>query len=287
MTHRGDRGGGDWAGAAEARDAHDAQELFVFSRQAARDVDRLAAEEYGIPSIILMENAAFRLADVALHLTEGAEPARVLVFCGPGNNGGDGLALARHLHNAGAKVENMLAAPVADYKGDAADNLGIARKMELPMVRLAEDSGGDAGREVERFAPDLVVDALLGTGITAGVREPIAGLIGWVNALGRKGATVLAVDIPSGLDCDSGEPLGAAVMADVTVSFVGLKKGFTSLTAQGYIGEVIVVDIGAPRELCERLGKRVEDHEQLDRPEDARHEPPASEPAPRRGRPEN
>jgi NAD(P)H-hydrate epimerase len=280
MTHRAESGG-------ERTEAPEKREIFVLSRQGARDIDRLAAEQYGIPSILLMENAAFHLADVAMHLTEEAEGARVLIFCGPGNNGGDGLALARHLHNAGASVEIMLAAPVSEYTGDAAINLGIARKMELPIVRLAEDADGDAGRAVDRFAPDLVVDALLGTGITSTVREPIAGLIGWVNALGRKGATVLAVDLPSGLDCDSGEPLGAAVQADVTVSFVGLKKGFTSLTAQGYIGEVIVVDIGAPRELCERLGKRLEDHEQLDRPEDARHEPPLSEPPARRGRPES
>ena len=154
------------------------------------------------------------------------------------------------------------------------------------MLRLAEEQGAAVDRTVDRFGPpDLVVDALLGTGLASNVREPIAGLIGWVNELGRKGATVLAVDIPSGLDCDSGEPLGAAVQADVTVSFVGLKKGFTGLTAQGYIGEVIVADIGAPRELVESLGKRMEEHELPDRAEDPRPEP-LSEPPARKGRPE-
>src|SRR5690349_20070858 len=199
MTHRAESGG-------ERAEAAEAQEMFVFSRQAVREVDRLAGEQYGIPSIVLMENAAFHLADVALHMTGETEGARVLIFCGPGNNGGDGLALARHLHNAGARVEIMLAAPAAEYTGDAATNLAIATKMGLHIVRLAEDPDGDPERVVDRFAPDLVVDALLGTGLTADVREPIAGLIGWVNALGRKGVRVLAVDIPSGLDCDSGEP---------------------------------------------------------------------------------
>jgi NAD(P)H-hydrate epimerase len=279
MTHRGESGG-EWAEAAEA------QELFVYSRAAVREVDRLAVSEYGIPSIVLMENAAFHLADIAQGLTEETTAPHVLIFCGPGNNGGDGLALARHLHNAGAEVEILLAAPVSEYKGDAATNLKIVMSMDLPMVRLAEEAPGEASRTVDRFAPDLVVDALLGTGITTPVKEPIAGLIGWVNSLGRKGITVMAVDIPSGLDCDSGEPLGSAVQADVTVSFVGLKKGFTSLTAQGYIGEVVVVDIGAPRELCQRLGTRLDEHEQPDRPEDARHEPPSESP-PRRGRPES
>src|SRR5882762_5162185 len=85
------------------------QEVFVLTRQALREVDRLATEQYAIPSIILMENAAFHLADVALHLTGEAPPPRVLIVCGPGNNGGDGLAVARHLHNAGAMIEVLLA----------------------------------------------------------------------------------------------------------------------------------------------------------------------------------
>lgn len=282
MTDFGETRGGGGTGAEAS-----AQDLYVLARQEVREVDRLATEQYGIPSLLLMENAAFRLAEVAMSLMAETESPRVLLFCGPGNNGGDGLALARHLHNVGAAVEIMLAAPVTAYGGDAATNLEIARKMGLPMVRLAEEQPGEVDRTVKRFGtPDLVVDALLGTGLTSTVKEPIAGLIGWVNDLGRKGATVLAVDIPSGLDCDKGEPMGVAVQADVTVSFVGLKSGFRSLTAQGYIGEVIVVDIGAPRELTERLGKRLEEHELPDRPEDARHEPAEEPPSTRRGRPD-
>ncbi|MEX2217871.1 MAG: NAD(P)H-hydrate epimerase [Phycisphaerales bacterium] len=279
---RAEAGGGE-GGLAPAGTA----ELFVFTRQAAREADRLAAEQYGMPTLLLMENAAFHLAGVAVHLTKDAVPARVMIFCGPGNNGGDGLALARHLHNAGCAVEIMLAAPADGYAGDAAVNLGIAQRMGIPMVRLAEEQPAEVGRTVDRFGPpDLVVDALLGTGLSSPVREPLAGLIGWINELGRKGATVLAVDIPSGLDCDTGEPLGVAVQAGVTVSFLGLKKGFGSLTAQGYIGEVIVAGIGVPRELVEKLGTRLGGHEQPDRPEDARHEPHRA-PPPRRGRPED
>src|SRR4051812_5706035 len=93
------------------------QEVFVLTRQALREVDRLATEQYAIPSIILMENAAFHLADVALHLTGEIPPPRVLIVCGPGNNGGDGLAVARHLHNAGAMIEVLLAVPPEQYKG--------------------------------------------------------------------------------------------------------------------------------------------------------------------------
>src|SRR6185295_15168098 len=106
----------------------------IFSREAAREVDRRAVADYGIPSIVLMENAAIHSATLALDMLEDAAGARVLVFCGPGNNGGDGLAIARHLHNAGVTPEIILAAPAGEYRGDAATNLTIATTMKLPIV---------------------------------------------------------------------------------------------------------------------------------------------------------
>lgn len=244
------------------------QAVFVLTRQACREVDRLASEQFGIPSIVLMENAAFHLADVALHLTGEAPPPRVLVVCGPGNNGGDGLAVARHLHNAGAAVEVVLSGAAAKYKGDAATNLGIVRKMGLSVAEvLGEDGIAAITAGAERLGEvDLVVDALLGTGLALSVKEPVAGMIRGVNELKKGGALVLAADIPSGLEADSGEPLGVAVQADATVTFVGLKEGFLRLTAQGYIGDVVVADIGAPRELAAKLGRRLEAHEMHEEP---------------------
>lgn len=229
---------------------------YVLSRQAVRELDRLATEEFGIPSSLLMENASFHLADIALHMLREVNNPRVLILCGPGNNGGDGLALARHLHNAFARVEVILASADSAYRGDAAMNLAIVRQMGLSVTNAVEhDAAAAMRRAIDTLGPpDLVIDALLGTGASESLREPIRGLIREINRLAGNGPLVLAVDLPSGLDCDTGEPLGAAVHADVTVTFCGLKSGFLALSAQEYIGDVVVVDIGAPRELTARLG---------------------------------
>lgn len=241
-------------------------EVRVFTRASLREVDRLATEQYGIPSIVLMENAGLHLAEVVLDLAD-SEPPRVLLVCGPGNNGGDGLCAARHLHNAGARVEVVLSG--AEARGDAAVHLAIARRMGLSIAETSAASPGAVIDAAERrLEPEVVVDALLGTGLERPVVEPIATLIRRINALGQTGAVVVAADLPSGLDCDSGEPLGEAVQADTTVSFVGLKVGFLRLAAQEYIGDVVVADIGAPLELVAKLGTRIADHEVHDSPDE-------------------
>lgn len=235
--------------------------LYIFTRKAAREVDRVAADEFGMPRLLLMENAARHLADISLDLLEEADDPFAMIFCGPGNNGGDGLALARHLHNAGVGVCILLAAAPDRYAGEAATNLRIVEAMGLPILSVGGQAGDPRGpastlaRATEELrTPHLVVDALLGTGPERPIDEPLRSLIAAVNDWRSCGATVLAVDLPSGLDCDTGEPLGAAVVADVTVTFVGLKAGFTRSAALAYIGDVVVADVGAPREIMERLG---------------------------------
>ncbi len=242
--------------------------VFVFSRQAVREVDRLAVSEYAIPSVILMENAALHLAEVVLDALDDANGSRVLILCGPGNNGGDGLAAARHLHNAGIEVAIVLSGPANKYVGDAAANFAIAKRMGLPISETTGSNPAAAVRDaVHRLGGvDVVIDALLGTGLDKPVTQPLESLICEVNAMGERGAVIVAADIPSGLDADTGQPLGVAVKAGTTVSFVGLKEGFLKLAAQAYIGDVVVADIGAPRELVARLGRVLEDHEAHDEP---------------------
>lgn len=231
---------------------HDAAELYVLDRAAARRIDSLAVERYALPTILLMENAARHTADVALELLEDIDTPRVVVLCGSGNNGGDGLAAARHLHNAGARVSILITAPDTRFKGDAAAHLAVARRMNLPITAVGADPDLSARIALEAAGgADLYLDALLGTGIDRPVDGAIARLIAWLNS--REDAPVLAVDIPSGLDCDTGKPLGAAVLADATVTFVGLKLGFLTLEAQEYVGDVTVADIGVPRELIAEL----------------------------------
>jgi NAD(P)H-hydrate epimerase len=240
----------------EPRRPDEPDDILVFSRARVRDVDRLAVEEFGIPSIVLMENAAIGLCEVALEMLEGLGGSAALIACGPGNNGGDGLALARHLHNAGVEVHIVLAADPSRYGGDAAINLRIAQKMDLPLTISAPP---DPGVALDRAAaalprPAIIVDALLGTGVDRPVTGPLRTLIERLNSLRTPQSPVLAADLPSGLDADTGEPLGAAVVADATVTFVGLKPGFLTLAAQPFVGEIHIADIGAPAELVRRLG---------------------------------
>lgn len=218
---------------------------YILDRESVRAVDRAAVEEYGIPGIVLMENAARGLADQALRMLPEAPTSRptALIVCGSGNNGGDGYALGRHLHNVSVNV--ILVQLVEPRAGtDAAINRGICLKMGVREVSL-DDLGSHADA-------DLIVDAILGTGLDRPVRGPAAQAIEWINSASRP---VLAVDVPSGLDCDTGEPLGTAVRADCTVTFVARKPGLITAAAKEYVGKVVVADIGAPIELVQRFGR--------------------------------
>ena len=171
----------------------------------------------------------------------------MLIVCGGGNNGGDGYALARHLHNAGV-TPILLPLPEPRPDTDAATNLAICRAMNLREIGAGEVDSPVADA-------DLVVDGIFGTGLDRPATDDAADVIQWINTTKRP---VLAVDVPSGLDCDTGEPLGAAVRADRTVTFVAVKPGMLRAKARPYIGKVVVVGIGAPIELIERYGSLIE-----------------------------
>ena len=244
----------------------------MFSRKQIRELDRLAVEEFAMPSILLMENAARGVAGVILEGLQGIENPSVLVVCGPGNNGGDGLAVARHLANRGVRTAIVLGAPEGAYTGDALTNLRIARKMDLPIFEAGNAPGAAMGAATALLGePVVVVDALLGTGLDRPAIGAMGELIGHMNGMkhgGTGGCTLVAIDVPSGLDCDTGEPgqdasgAGPVVEADLTVALAGVKAGFMSSTAQKYVGELVVVDIGAPRELMSRLGRALGGPEQ-------------------------
>jgi len=213
------------------------------SRAEVRELDRRAIEEYGVPGVVLIENAGRGAAEVLLRL---GVHGRVIVCCGKGNNGGDGFVIARHLDNAGVQVRVLLFCRPEDLTGDAAINQRIVARAGLPL-RIFADKALDAGVLRQELATaEWVVDALFGTGLSGAVREPFAQIIAAINECP---ARVLAVDIPSGLDCDTGEPLGPTVRADHTVTFVAPKRGFANVAARPWLGEVHVVDIGAPRVL--------------------------------------
>ena len=221
------------------------------TREQVRELDRIAIHEYGIAGLILMENAGRACADEAVKMLGTPAGKHVAVIAGRGNNGGDGFVLARHLSNAKATVEIFLTAPVEELlsePGDAATNLEIT--LNMGIAAHAATTREAVERAMERIGEaDLVVDAMLGTGISGQVREPVSWIIERLNESGRR---VLAVDIPSGLDCDRGAPLGAAVRAQRTVSFVLRKTGFDAPGAVLYTGEVIVAEISIPRTVIEQ-----------------------------------
>lgn len=227
-----------------------------FTRAAIKSIDRASAEEYGLPTIVLMENAArAALGAARAQLRLAGRPGPVALCCGPGGNGGDGFALARLLHNAGMEVAILLASERSRVAGDAMTNLVVAERMGLPIF------GFDAAAPVESLArferacagPALVVDALFGAGLDRALSPAHAQVVAWIEARRLEGARALAIDAPSGLDCDTGEPLGAScVRADATITFCGPKMGFANPASAPYLGEVSVGDIGAPVELLRR-----------------------------------
>jgi hydroxyethylthiazole kinase-like uncharacterized protein yjeF len=173
----------------------------------------------------------------------GIDRPKVCVFCGTGNNGGDGYVIARHLLNAGFQVRTVLCGERAKVRGDARINLDILQRLGRP-VELLDPGAEDLPIHVRAFGgdADFIVDALFGTGLRGELSGEFRSLIEAINDLHRP---ILAVDIPSGLDCDTGEPLGAAVRAACTVTFVAVKKGFlASAEASRYTGEICVASIG-------------------------------------------
>ena len=215
----------------------------ALTRDQARELDRKAIQELGIPSVVLMELAGLAVARAAEHLAGGEGP--VLVVAGPGNNGGDGYVAARHLANRGVQTAILVFAAEAQIAGDAKVNLDILLRMGVPVRLLTTPIAWDLYREHLRLA-SVVVDALFGTGLRGEVREPGRTAIELLNQA-RKPA--VAVDIPSGLDCDTGRPLGIAVEATVTVTFARAKAGLLQPEAAGYVGRLVVADIGIPPSL--------------------------------------
>lgn len=233
--------------------------IFILTREQSRAVDRAATEELGLPSIVLMEHAANALASECEDAMEFAD-GPCWLFCGPGANGGDGLACARLMHNAGFAVEVFLTHADGKYVGDAGTHLRVARAMKLAIHELdGKDVNAFMGELIEEGMPALAVDALLGTGLTGPVREPVAAVVRAINTLRGAGATVIAADVPTGLDCDTGRPLGDTVVkADVTVTFGGVKRGLLEEHAQEYVGQLELGDIGVPPELLARFGTEME-----------------------------
>ena len=218
------------------------------SRDEVRAIDVQAAQELGMPTVILMENAG---RGAAAWIRDQGVPAkaRVLILCGPGNNGGDGGVVARHLDLWGYRVRVVWFARADRLKGDAAVQFQILARAGFDQTCWDDEPSIIPGRLDALLAgADWVVDALLGTGLT----RPVEGILrAVIEAMNRSGKPILALDLPSGLDADTGQPLGVAVRAQATATFVAPKLGFAAPGADAYTGAVTVVDIGVPRAILQ------------------------------------
>jgi len=219
----------------------------IMSRDEVRDVDRRAIEEFGIPGVVLMENAGRGCVG---WLKQIGIAGRVAICAGCGNNGGDGFVIARHLENYGHDVRVLLFADPDKLRGDARINYQIIERARTPIRLLDGQSSIDEELDQELATADWIVDALLGTGTRGSLRDPFPEII---KAINRSPARTMAIDLPSGLDCDTGLPVDAenpiVVNADFTATFVARKLGFENTTSSAFTGEVRVIDIGVPRSL--------------------------------------
>ena len=209
-----------------------------------REIDRRTIEEYGVPGFELMERAGRAVAEKAAELA-GPPPRKILVLSGKGNNGGDGLVAARSLHQKGYSVQVFLFSEGTKLKADPARNFAANTKLGIPTRVVGEHFAWETVPELFRDS-DLIIDALFGVGLDRDLKEPYRSLIENVNRSGRK---VVSVDIPSGLDSDTGKIHGAAVRATVTVTMGLAKKGFYKGEGPRVTGKVEVADIGFPKEL--------------------------------------
>ncbi|MBQ4334481.1 MAG: NAD(P)H-hydrate dehydratase [Myxococcaceae bacterium] len=205
-----------------------------------RRLDEVTIGAFGIPAIALMENAGAAVARFALRRLSSRE-RRVLILCGPGNNGGDGLVAARHLSQAGAEVSILLTR--GELKGEAGVNLAICRKLGLDARVWPEGRG----RFEALGAGDLVIDAIFGTGLTRPPEGASRELIEAANAVRQRGVHILAVDLPSGVDGDSGQTPGVAVRADETIALALCKQGVATGPGVEFAGHVEVADISIPK----------------------------------------
>ncbi len=217
----------------------------VLSSAAMKEADRHTIEDIGLPGAVLMETAGIRVVEFIL--SHKPERGKVVVLAGPGNNGGDGLVIARLLHKAGFDVSLYSTVKPGNYRGDAGINERYLDQTSFPINRLLEEKDLKSFNK-ELAVADLLVDALLGIGTDREVKGLMADLI---EALNNATSPVLAVDIPSGLHGNKGRVMGCAVQADWTVTFAFPKAGLFNDQGVDYAGEVYIADINIPSSLVE------------------------------------
>jgi len=214
-----------------------------------KELDRIAIQNLGIESLFLMENAGRAIAEEVVKLLKNKKNKKISIFCGKGNNGGDGFVAARYLIKKNFEVKNFLVGQVKEITSDACTNLDLLLKMEQKIIQIPD--GKSFRRHKDKVkGSGLIIDALLGVGLQGEVREPFKSIIEFLNKSRRP---IVSVDAPSGLDATTGKFLGVCVKADKTVTFGLAKKGFFINQGSEFVGKLKVVDIGWPKSLIREI----------------------------------
>ncbi|MBC8309569.1 MAG: NAD(P)H-hydrate epimerase [Phycisphaerales bacterium] len=215
-------------------------QTLLFSRESLREIDSCSVNQYNIPGIVLMENAARGASEIILESIKDEMKNNIVILCGSGNNGGDGYAVARHLVNGGCDVSILqLDEPKS---ADARTNATSCAAMGISIEPWTQNACYEA---------PLFIDAIFGTGLDRNVEGKYEKAINYCNSLPTP---CISLDIPSGMDCDTGGTFGCCINAWITISFVGMKLGFLCETANKYLGKVEVTDIGCPQTLLQKYG---------------------------------
>lgn len=213
-----------------------------------RALDERAIGEYKIPSLILMENAGRSVAEEVLRF----DARHIVVVCGKGNNGGDGFVAARHLYNRGRNVRVTFLGSRDRMKGDPAANFEILDRLGVPIhIYEGRDPVHSMIKGWDWLRADLIVDAIFGTGLSSSTEEPYRSAIEEINKFHARGIPVVSIDIPSGLNADTGEVMGAAVQATLTVTLACEKTGLRKGAGPRHSGRILVGDISMPRALLD------------------------------------
>ncbi len=232
----------------------------VLTSKEMKEIDRMTIEEIGIPGPVLMENAGLQIVRVLRALFPRPEREKIVIVAGKGNNGGDGLVVARHLFNQGARPLVLLLGSKEDVRGDAAVNFKIASAIGVAVVEIhSEEEWKKRKKSLEEAT--IIIDSIFGTGLVEAARGIYERAI---NDINKSGAFRLAVDIPSGLSSDSFEIIGPAVRADLTVTLAAPKIAHVFPPAEEMVGDFLVADISVPRHLLQDPSLRLELVEKAD-----------------------
>ncbi len=216
--------------------------MFAAGKKDMQQMDQYTITKIGLPGVVLMENAGAKIVQEITHQLSSENP-KIVVIAGSGNNGGDGFVIARRLYDEGYDCLLCLASDPKRIKGDAKLHFDVYLNRELPIQYIHENSKKDLPEILERA--NIIVDAILGTGVSGPVRQPYAEIISMINTVAQE-KKVVSVDVPSGLNSDSGKAEGPAINADQTITFVYPKKGFFLQDGPIHVGSWKAVDISVP-----------------------------------------